>query len=131
MAARGPIPGRKQEEAIAALLSQRNIEEAARVAGIGTRTLLRWLKLPEFQAAYRQARRQAFSQSIARLQPGCSAAATTMLKIMLDQNAPASTRVRAAECVLNHATKAIEIEDIEARVADLERAAEQVKSSRR
>jgi len=32
---------------------------------------------------------------------------------------------------MNHATKAIEIEDIEARVADLERAAEQVKPSRR
>jgi hypothetical protein len=48
--------------------------------------------------------------------------------MMLDQNAPASTRVRAAESVLNHATKAIEIEDIEARVAELERAAS---SSRR
>jgi hypothetical protein len=48
--------GRKQEEAIAALLTQRNVEEAARSAGIGTRTLLRWLKVPEFQAAYRQAR---------------------------------------------------------------------------
>jgi transposase-like protein len=131
MAGHGAKFGRKKEEAIAALLSQRNIEEAARVAGIGTRTLLRWLKLPEFQAAYRQARRQAFSQSIARLQQGCSAAATTMLKIMLDQNAPASTRVRAAECVMNHATKAIEIEDIEARVSELERAAEQVKSSQR
>jgi hypothetical protein len=28
--------------------------------------------------------------------------------------------VRAAECVMNHATKAIEIEDIEARVSALE-----------
>jgi hypothetical protein len=34
---------------IAALLTQRNIEEAAKAAGIGTRALLRWLKLPEFQ----------------------------------------------------------------------------------
>jgi hypothetical protein len=86
------------------------------------------LQDPEFQAAYREARRAAFSQSIARLQHGSSAAATTLLKMMLDQNAPASTRVRAAESVLNHATKAIEIEDIEARVAELERAAS---SSRR
>jgi len=31
--------GRKKEDAIAALLTQRNIEEAASVAGIGTRTL--------------------------------------------------------------------------------------------
>lgn len=48
MAGHGAKIGRKQEEAIAALLTQRNIEEAARAAGIGTRTLIRWLKLPEF-----------------------------------------------------------------------------------
>lgn len=41
---------RKMEEAIAALLVQRNVEEAARAAGIGTQTLLRWLKIPEFQS---------------------------------------------------------------------------------
>jgi hypothetical protein len=35
--------GRKKEEAIAALLTQKNIEEAARAANIGTKTLLRWL----------------------------------------------------------------------------------------
>jgi hypothetical protein len=39
------------------------------------------------------------------------------------QSAPASTRVRAAEAIINHAAKAIEIEDIEARVSELERAA--------
>jgi len=117
--------GRKQEDAIAALLTQRNVEEAARTAGIGTRTLLRWLQIPEYQKAYREARRAAFSQSIARLQQGASAAATTMLKLMIDTNTPASVRVRAAECVMNHATKAIEIEDIEARVSELERTTEQ------
>ena len=120
MAGHGEKLGRKQEEAIAALLSQRNIEEAARAAGVGTRTLIRWLKLPEFRVAYREARRAAFSQSIARLQQASSAAATTLLKIMLDMNAPASTRVRAADSVLDHAKQAIEIEDIEVRVAALE-----------
>ena len=58
MTGHGQKFGRKKEEAISALLSQRNMEEAARVAGIGTKTLLRWLKIPEFQAAYRQARRR-------------------------------------------------------------------------
>jgi len=123
MAARGSILGRKQEDAIAALLTQRNVEEAARAAGIGTRTLLRWLKLSEFQAAYRQARREAFGQAIARLQQGTSAAATTLLKTMIDPNTPASVRVRSADSVLNHAAKAIEIEDLEARVTALEHAA--------
>jgi transposase-like protein len=116
--------GRKQEEAVAALLTQRNIEEAARSIGVAPNTLLNWMKLPEFQAAYREARRSAFSQSIARLQQGTAAAATTLLKTMIDSNTPASVKVRAAEAIFNHAAKAIEVEDIEARVAALERAAE-------
>jgi hypothetical protein len=114
---------RKKEEAIAALLTQRNFEEAARAAGIGIQTLMRWLKLPEFQAAYREARRLAYSQSIARLQQASSAAAATFLKLMVDPNVPAAVRLRAADCVFAHAAKAIEIEDIEARVAVLEAAA--------
>jgi hypothetical protein len=123
MKAPGGKFGRKKEEAIAALLTQRNLEEAAKAAGIGANTLLRWLKVPEFQAAYRGARRTAFGQSIARLQQGTAAAATTLLKTMIDANTPASVKVRAAEAIFNHAAKAIEIEDIEARVSQLERAA--------
>jgi len=115
--------GRKKEEAIAALLTQRNIEEAAKATGIGTNTLLRWLKVPEFQAAYREARRAAFGQAVARLQQGTAAAATTLLKTLIDPGTPPSVRVRAAEAIFNHAAKAIEIEDIEARVTALEAAA--------
>ena len=122
MTGHGSKFGRKQEEAIAALLSQRNLEDAARVAGIASKTLVRWFKEPEFDAAYRAARRAAYSQSIARLQQASSAAVSTLLKVMVDANAPAASRVRAADCVLDHASKAIEIEDIEVRVSELERA---------
>jgi hypothetical protein len=115
--------GRKKEEAIVALLTQRNVEEAARVTGIGTQTLIRWLKVPEFQDAWREARRAALSQSAARLQQASSAAVSTLVKIMIDPNAPASTRVRAADRVLDHAKHALENEDIEVRVAALEQAA--------
>jgi hypothetical protein len=123
--------GHRQEEAIAALLSHRSLEDAARAVGIATQTLLRWLKEPTFDAAYRQARRAAFSQSIARLQQASGAAVSTLLKVMLDQNAPASTRVRAADSILDHGAKAIEIEDIEVRVAELEQAAEATKLSQK
>ncbi len=119
--------GRKKEEAVAALLNQRSVEEAARSVGIGANTLLRWMQEPEFEEAWREARRLAFGQSIARLQQAASAAATTLLKIMVDPNAPAASRVRAADSVLEHAAKAMEIEDIEMRVSELERAAERNK----
>lgn len=120
--------GRKQEEAIAALLTQRNVDEAAKSIGIDPKTLLRWMKVPEFKIAYREARRAAFSQTVARLQQGSSAAATTLLKIMVDQNAPYASRVRAAECVMNQTMRAIEVEDIEVRVSELKQAAQLSKS---
>ena len=122
---------RKKEEAIAALLTQRNVEEAAKTAGIAPQTLLRWLKLPDFQTEYRDARRAAFGQSIARLQQGSTAAVTVLLKVMVDPATPPSTKVRAADSILDHAAKAIEIEDIEVRVADLERAAKLQAESKR
>jgi hypothetical protein len=71
----------------------------------------------------------AFAQSIARLHHLSSAAVSTLGKVMLDSTTPPATRVRAADSILDHATKAIEIEDMEARVTDLERAAEQSKSN--
>ena|SRR5436309_16143376 len=124
MTGHGAKFGRKKEEAIAALLSHRNIEEAARAIGVGYKTLLRWLELPEFRDAYRKARREAVQQAVARLQQATGAAGLTILKLMTDPNVPAAVRLRAAECVFDHAIKAIELEDIEVRVAELERAAD-------
>jgi|SRR5436190_24172969 len=121
---------RKQEDAIVALCSNRSVEDAARACNTPARTLFRWLKEPDFDSAYRAARRGAYGQSIARLQQASTAAATTLLKVMVDPATPPSTRVRAAESVLTHAAKAIEIEDLEARVSDLERAAETNKGGR-
>src|SRR5579862_9685310 len=124
MTGHGSKFGRKQEEAIAALLTQRNVDEAAKSIGVAPKTLLRWMKNSQFDSEYRAAKRAAYGQAVARLQQGASAAATTLLKTLIDPNTPASVKVRAAEAIFNHAAKAIEIEDIEARVAELERAAE-------
>lgn len=122
--------GRKKEAAILALLTHRTLEEAARAVGVVPNTLLRWQQDPEFDKAYRKARRAAFGQGTARLQQASSAAVSSILKIMVDQHAPASTKLRAAELVLTHGAKAIEIEDVEARVSELERAAEESKKTR-
>jgi hypothetical protein len=66
--------GHKKEQAIAALLFHKKVEAASRAVGISANTLQRWTKNPEFEAAYREARRTAFCQSIARLQDASGAA---------------------------------------------------------
>jgi hypothetical protein len=45
-----------------------------------------------------------------------------LLRVLTDRATPAAVQVRAADSVLNHAAKSMEIEDIEARVAEIERA---------
>ena len=120
----------KQEEAILALLTTPNVEQAARAVKIGPRTLYRWQQELEFDKAYRKARRDAFGQGTARLQQASGAAVSSILKIMVDPHAPASTKLRAADLVLTHGAKAIELEDVEARVSELERAAEEAKQKR-
>ena len=130
MTGHGAKFGRKQEEAIAALLSHRSIEDAAQAINVASRTLLRWLQLPEFRDAYLKARREAVGQSIARMQQATGAAAITVLKLMTDPNVPAAVKLRATECVFAHAIKGIELEDIETRLTQLERAADTTKDRR-
>ena len=122
--------GPKKESAIVALLTARTIEEAAKTANVPVRTLYRWLKEPEFDRAYRRAKRAAFGQATSRLQQGAAAAASTMLKIMIDAGVPAPMRLKAADCVFGHAKNAIEIEEIEARLRLLEEAADVAENSR-
>jgi len=117
--------GRKKEQAILALVTARNIEEAAKSIGVSAKTLLRWQKLPEFDRAYREVRMIAFRQSTARLQQASSPAVTTLLKIMVDPAAPLAVKARCAYYVLDQTKKAIETEEIEARVSELERSATQ------
>ena len=113
---------RKQESAIIALLEQPTIQEAAAVAGVSYTTLWRWLQDPTFQGQYRKARRDAFGQATAQLQQASSAAVKALKEIIDDGEAPSSARVMAARTVLEMGLKAIEVEEIEARLIAVEQA---------
>src|SRR5438045_9374712 len=119
---------RQREQLIVALLQQPSMEKAAVSIGISSVTAWRITNTAEFKAEYRKARREAFSQSVARLQQASGAAVSTLLKVMVDQTTPPASRVRAADCVLDHANKAMELEDIESRVSELERVGDPTKS---
>jgi len=123
--------GRKKDDAIIALMTQRSIDEAAKSIDIVPNTLLRWMKDPEFDRAYRQARRKAFGQAISRLHQLSSPAVATLGKVMVDATTPPSVKVRAAETILAQGARAIELEDIEERLAELERAAEATAGGRK
>lgn len=120
MIGHGEKLSRKQEAAIAALLSESTVAQAAGKAGVGEVTLWRWLKEPGFKAAYREARQQVVDTAIGRIQEVCSEAVETLRAVMQDAQAPASSRVAAAKSILEMAMKAVETQDLEERIAVLE-----------
>ena len=120
MKGHGEKLSRKQDQAVAALLSRPTIKAAAEATGVGEVTLWRWLQKEKFQAAYRESRRQVVSHSVGLLQQASSDAVAALRTIVLDGDAPASSRVSAPRTVLEIAVKAVELESMTARVAALE-----------
>ena len=77
----------KQEKAIAALLSEATVTSAAEKPGVSEVTLYRWLKLPDFVAAYREARREvvekAMRSRLAKLEHATRTAARGISQILV------------------------------------------------
>jgi len=114
----------KQARAITALMNHNTIPEAAEAVGIGARTLCRWMhENTAFQAAYRNAKREALSHTIHTLQRTTPLALATLVRVMQDTDAPTGSRVAAARTVFELAFRAVELEDLDARIAALEQAA--------
>jgi hypothetical protein len=130
MTGHGAKLGRKMEQAVIALLTARNLEEAAKSVGVSTKTLLRWQKIPEFDRAFREAKTVTFRQSLARLQQASGPAVTTLLKILVDPNAQLAVKARCAYYILDQTRKGMETEEFEVRMTELERAAEASKQAR-
>ena len=111
---------RRQEQAIAALMSCPTVGAAAASVGVAERTLRSWLKLPGFQKAYIDARQAALQQAMASIHRASSSAVGTLEAVMEDANAPASARVSAAKTVLEMGLRSLDYESLEARIRTLE-----------
>lgn len=111
---RGTKKNRMRESTIAALLSEPTHQAAAEKAGISQATLSRWLADPEFQYAYRVARRSVVEFAIGQLQSACGKAVEALVRNL--EAARASDQIRAALGILEHANKGLETFDLVARL---------------
>ena len=111
---------KKADAAIVALLTAPNIRAAAKQAGVSDCTLTRWLKRPDFGAAYRNARRQVVEHTTARLEAAGTECVDTLLTVMRDADAPGAARVSAAKSCLDLLFKAHEMGELEERLRVLE-----------
>src|SRR4051794_12460605 len=114
---------RKQEQAVAALLTHPTIAQAAKSIGIGETTLLRWLEDDGFRQAYQSARRECVEAAVGLLQKASGSAVAVLVSVMADTAKPGSVRISAARSVLDFAFKGAELLDMEVRLAALEEAA--------
>jgi hypothetical protein len=115
----GAKHGGKKGDAIAALLKEPTIEQAARAVSIDPKTLRRWLQTPEFEDAYSKARADKFSLLTEMFQKSCFAARTTLHNLLMDPQAPKATKIRAAVFVLHCGGQAWK-QDLEVQLQRLE-----------
>jgi hypothetical protein len=116
----GEKRSRSEETAISALLACSTIDAASEQASIAPATLRRWLRDPDFQRRYREARRQVVEQAVSALQQAACASVETLQR-NLTCGAPAA-EITPAKAILDQAFKGMEVIDLAARIEQLERA---------
>lgn len=111
----------KQTAALTALLSGKTKGEAAKLAGVSSSTLRRWLTDDTaFKAAYRRGLDGLLQDASAKARAAMGEAVDTLKEIMLDTDEQATPRISAADKVLGHGLKLIEAADILARLQEIE-----------
>lgn len=127
----------KHTKAINALVNEKNITDAAKVAGYTTQTLRVWMKDPDFDAALKQAKSSVDDFYMESLRVGINALGKSMqsacetieaLSISAEDEA---VQLRAAVTIINSFDKLLsrhfnikEIEEFEERLSALEEARE-------
>jgi hypothetical protein len=113
---------RKQEAAIAALLTHGTLGKSAAASGISESTIRRWLKEPQFQSAYSEAKRQLLEGTINRLRSIGADAVNGLHYVVRDRLSPAGARVSASRAILEVMLRAVEVQDLAERLDKLEEA---------
>lgn len=110
----------KQELALQAVISHPTLKEAALAAGVSETTLWRYMQDESFSRRLREARRDAINHAVIRLQRSSSDAVTVLRELMMKHDAPASARITAARTILDYSIRAVEIDELNARIDQLE-----------
>lgn len=110
----------KQRRAIAAILSEPTVRQAAESAKVSEASLYRWMADPEFSAALKDARSRALESTLSSLQGASGKAVETLHSVMDDPEASASSKVMAARTILEMSLRARDLIEVEDRLRALE-----------
>jgi hypothetical protein len=118
MPGHGEQLSRKQELALAALLSESTVTAAATKVGVSERTLRTWLQLPAFREAFTQVRRQVLEVAVTRAADACGEAVEALRGALTSERV--ADRIAAARVLLDQATRGVELLDVAGRVEAME-----------
>jgi transposase len=119
----------RQRRAIAALLNTGRIDEAAVVAGVGERTLHRWLAEDEpFQQALNAAEGRAIDEAVFRLGKLQSKALRELDNILDDPESTRTIKIRVARVVLEYGIRMRELRSFDSRLARVEQSLSELES---
>ena len=106
---------RRQEAFIASLLEHATVKKAAQAANVPESTAWRWLNSsPEFNSAYRKARRKLSDNTTRVLQMASAACAVKLARMAHDETLPPGIQYAAASRVIELANRGEEIQDLQA-----------------
>ena len=108
------------EKVIEALLTCKTRRKAAESLGISTTTIKRKFEKSDFKAKYNKARAEMLDDAVNNLRGNVSLAVDTLATIARDEGVSAAIRVNAADALLKHNVKYIEVIDHEQRITELE-----------
>lgn len=109
---------RSKEMAVAVLATTSNYREAARKLGVTDTQIYKWLKDDVFKKRVETARTLIVEDSLSKMKVACSLAADTLIELLNDVNP--MIRRGAANDILTHVTKLMELKEIELRLKALE-----------
>lgn len=111
----------KRAIAITELLNpaNRTMGDVAAKCGIAERQLYRWMEKPDFQAELAAARKALLERTLDRL-AGSTVHAVDALLSTLDRTNPAGLRRLAANDILGHYGKLVDLVDLQQRISAME-----------
>lgn len=110
----------QKQKALAALLTYKTQEEAAKAAGISVRTIITYLNDPEFRREYEKAGGKLVEKATREIQTGMSDAIYVLRSILESMTATDGSKISAARAVLEFGMRMTETVDLLKRVEALE-----------
>jgi hypothetical protein len=116
----------RQLQVLPHLLSSPSYEEAARRSGVSVKQIFVWLKDPTFQKELRRNQSVIFTEAISSLKASTLMAVETLTNCLTDPES--RVRLSAAEKILTHAFRGIELFELEERLQEVEKKIERAKT---